>query len=181
MPSLFFAMKLRVVLLPVVKTAVLVGALQVWCAQAQMATPGQVWRCGQLFTNQPLPGQVCEPLAAVSPTVVEGTRVNRASPTSPSPAMPKPSEASSGTTLTGSAVSEASGQQARMLLQAELREQEARWQQLQRQWNQGQPQATPQQPVGSAAYQERVASLREQLQRTEADLAALRRELARLP
>ncbi len=68
-----------------------------------------------------------------------------------------------------------------MLLQAELREQEERWQQLQRQWNQGQPVATLQQPVGSAAYLERVASLREQLHRTEADLAALRRELARLP
>lgn len=68
-----------------------------------------------------------------------------------------------------------------MLLQAELREQEERWQQLQRQWNQGRPMATPQQPVGSVAYQEWVSALREQLHRTEADLAALRRELARLP
>lgn len=68
-----------------------------------------------------------------------------------------------------------------MLLQAELREQEERWQQLQRQWNQGQPAGSPQQPVGSAAYQQWAVSLREQLQRAEADLAALRRELARLP
>jgi hypothetical protein len=75
----------------------------------------------------------------------------------------------------------ASQQQARALLQAELQEQEQRWQQLNTQWNRGRPPATPQQPEGSPAYLERVSSLREQLQRTEADLAALRRELARLP
>jgi DNA repair exonuclease SbcCD ATPase subunit len=74
-----------------------------------------------------------------------------------------------------------SHEQARALLQAELHEQTQRLHQLHTQWNQGRPIATTQQPHGSPAYLERVAALREQLQRTEADLAALRRELARLP
>ena len=164
-----------------------VGALAAACAQAQPAAPAHVWRCGQLFTNQPQPGQSCEPLTSVSATVVEGTRVNAGPVTSSAGAragtsgVAGSSAAPAGTPASPSVPPAPSPQQARMLLQAELREQEERWQQLQRQWNQGQPAGTLQQPVGSAAYLERVSSLREQLHRTEADLSALRRELARLP
>lgn len=173
-------MKLRVVRCHVVTPLVVVVALGVAGALAQPASPAQVWRCGQLFTNQPQPGQACERLASVSPTVVEGTRVN-ASPTAGSSSFARGGATGAVAPPATQSAAPASPQQARMLLQAELREQEERWQQLQRQWNQGQPVATLQQPVGSAAYLERVASLREQLHRTEADLAALRRELARLP
>ena len=171
-PSLFFAMNLHVVLLNLVKAIAVIATLGAVCAQAQPSSPANVWRCGQLFTNQPQPGQACELLTSVSPTVVDGTRVQSATAPSPSrlPTVQQSLPQSMG-----------SSQQARSLLQAELREQEARWRQLQQDWNLGHPLATSQQPLGSVAYQERVTSLREQLQRTEADLAALRRELARIP
>ena len=184
-------MKLRVVLLNLMTCTTVVGVAgggpawaQSGAAPASMPT-SPVWRCGQLLTNQPQPGQGCEPLASVSSTVVDGTRAHaqRAAPAVPG------AEATAGqrglsagaTPWAPSAASAASHQQARTLLQAELREQEQRWQQLQAQWNQGRPLPTLQQPEGSPAYRERVAALREQLHRTEADVAALRRELARWP
>ena len=172
-------MNLRVVSLSLVKlTAVMVAA---WpCSLiAQSGTPSAVWRCGQLLTNQPQPGQACEPLSSVSSTVVEGTRVNgqRAPATAPVRQPPGSPEAPS----TSGGASRVTQDSAKALLQAELREQEQRWQQLQIQWNQGRPPSTAQQPVGSPQYLEHVSALRQQLLRTEADLAALRRELARLP
>lgn len=170
-------MKLPLSLIDGMKSA----ALLLWlsslpaCAQA-----GAVWRCGQLLTNQPQPGQACELSTPATSTVVTGTRVNAVrSPSAASPSTP------ARVTDAGGAVSSqsvaAAQAQARVLLQAELREQEVRWQQLQVQWNQGRPLSTAQQPEGSPAYQERVTLLREQVQRTQADMAALRRELARLP
>ncbi|MFM2240403.1 MAG: hypothetical protein RJA69_1777 [Pseudomonadota bacterium] len=173
-------MNLHVVMRNLVTLLMAVGALQALWAQAQPPVPAKVWRCGQLFTNQPQPGQVCELWASVPATVVEGTRVNAGSVAAPPPTGGAASSGAAGQPAPPAA-NPASAQQARMLLQAELREQEERWQQLQRQWNQGQPLGTLQQPEGSAAYRERVTALREQLHRTEADLAALRRELARLP
>jgi hypothetical protein len=117
-------------------------------------------------------------MSSVSSTVVEGTRVNGQRATTAS--LARAPHGSSDASASGAA-SSVTQDSARALLQAELREQEQRWQQLQLQWNQGRPVATAQQPVGSAQYLEHVASLRQQLLRTEADLAALRRELARLP
>ena len=177
-------MNLRVVSLNLVMGAVMLGGSGPWSVQAQTVATPSVWRCGQLLTNQPEPGQACEPLPRVDATVVEGTRVNglRAASSSMSgtSSVGAPRERAAGASAV-SGTSSASSQQARVLLQAELREQEQRWQQLQSQWNQGRPVTTPQQPEGSPAYLDRVAMLREQLQRSEADLAALRRELARLP
>ena len=192
-------MNLRVVLLNVAKRAVILGGLGVTSLQSQTGVPaapgvsgassasGVVWRCGQLLTNQPQPGVACEPMSTVATTVVEGTRVNGGRSAGASGAAARAgvvglgSSVSSAATTSSSSVPMPSHQQARALLQAELHEQTQRWQQLHTQWNQGRPIATAQQPEGSPAYLERVATLREQLQRTEADLAALRRELARLP
>jgi len=182
-PSLFFVMNGLVVGWCLAAPLLSVGALGVAWAQAQPTGSATVWRCGQLFTNQPQPGQVCEPISAVASTVVEGTRaLSSSAGVSSSAARDRPvSSAGPSAAAPPSVANSASAQQARMLLKAELREQEERWQQLQHQWNQGQPIGSPQQPPGSAAYQEWVASLREQLHRAQADLAALRRELARLP
>jgi len=178
-------MNLRSILLNSTLLLVMVGAWVLTPLRAQTTGSVAVWRCGQVFTNQPQPGQVCEPLSSVSSTVVEGTRVGARrsggvaadAGASSAPRDGSTSVASASTTVS----SPAANQQARALLQAELQEQEQRWQQLQQQWNQGRPVAMPGQPEGSSAYQDRVAALRHQMQRTQADLAALRRELARWP
>lgn len=144
-----------------------------------LAQSGAVWRCGQLLTNQPQPGQACELSIPPASTVVTGTRVSDAR--SRPVASIIDSAQTPDTAAAASPSTTAAQGQARALLLAELREQEARWQELQTQWNQGRPVATLQQPEGSSAYLERVAQLRAQVQRVQADMAALRRELARLP
>jgi hypothetical protein len=166
-------------LLAELRSCALIGAGLACPALAQSLAPSStVWQCGQLFTNQPQPGQACEPLSSVPSTVVPGTRVNAAV----SASAPTSRDVSPPSAMTGTGrASMAAQQNARVLLQAELREQTQRLEQLLSQWNQGRPVPLPQQPEGSPRYQERVATLRDQVQRTEADLAALRRELARLP
>ena len=153
-------------------------------------TPDAVWRCGSLITNQPVGGQACELMSTLAPTVIEGTRVNPgasraangiasgpaglaarnvvSSPASESPRRPAQDMAPNRA-------------QARDLLQAELKDQEARLQDLLGQWKQGQPKPLPDHVQGSQAHLDRVSAIRQQLLRTEADIAALRRELARLP
>ena len=139
MPSLFFVMNGLAVGWCLAAPLLSVGALGVAWAQAQPTGSATVWRCGQLFTNQPQPGQVCEPISAVASTVVEGTRaLSSSAGVSSSAARDRPvSSAGLSAAAPPSVANSASAQQARMLLQAELREQEERWQQLQHQWNQG--------------------------------------------
>ena len=173
-------MNLRVVhLTPWYLTAVM-AALWAGSVAAQTGPSSGVWRCGTLLTNQPRADQSCEPVSTVSSTVVEGTRVggSRGATTSSSA---RTQSAGPGVSASDAGGTESSRESARALLRAELHEQEQRWQHLQSMWNQGRPAPTPQQPAGSAQYHEFVTGLRQQLLRTEADLAALRRELARLP
>jgi chromosome segregation ATPase len=66
------------------------------------------------------------------------------------------------------------------VLQAELQKAQAQRQELLRQWNQGEPERRADEHRQPQKYQERVAQLRAALQRVEADVAVLQRELARL-
>ena len=69
---------------------------------------------------------------------------------------------------------------ARRILSDELKREEERLAALQREYNNGEPER-----LGSernyARYQERVAGMRAAIQRKEADIAAIRRELGKLP
>jgi hypothetical protein len=71
--------------------------------------------------------------------------------------------------------------QARKVLQAEWQRAQARHQALMQAWNQGEPERQADEFRQPIKYQERVAQLRAALQRSEADLAGLQRELSRLP
>jgi hypothetical protein len=71
--------------------------------------------------------------------------------------------------------------QARTVLQAEWQRAQARHQALMQAWNQGEPERQADELRQPAKYQERVTQLRAALQRSEADLAGLQREISRLP
>ena len=70
--------------------------------------------------------------------------------------------------------------QAQTVLQAELQKAQAQRQELLRQWNQGEPERRADEHKQPQKYQDRVAQLRAALQRVEADVAGLQRELARV-
>jgi hypothetical protein len=134
----------------------------------------RVYRCGNEYTNQPDPARQCKLLSGGHVTVIEGPRVLRTG--------------GEAVTVPASSASDAKvdiGQQrqrdaqAQAVLQAELQKAQAQRQELLRQWNQGEPERRADELKQPQKYQERVAQLRAALQRVEADVAGLQRELAR--
>lgn len=159
------------------------GFVVALCAvQVALAESPRVFRCGNVYTNQPIPHQNCKPLTGGNVTVIEGTQVQ----TSVTPTAIGSTVAPS-TTATASAYkveSQAQRQrdvQASVLLQTELQKAQARHAELLRLWNNGEPERQADEQRQPQKYQERVTLLRTALQRSEADVAGLQRELARLP
>jgi hypothetical protein len=134
----------------------------------------RVYRCGNEYTNQPDPARHCKPLQGGNVTVIEGTRVQRTGDAASLPA----SMASDARVDT--AQQRQRDAQAQTVLQAELQKAQAQRQELLRQWNQGEPERRADELRQPQKYQERVAQLRAALQRVEADVAGLQRELARV-
>lgn len=66
----------------------------------------------------------------------------------------------------------------RKVLEAELRDAEGRLEQLKKEFNEGQPERTDR---NFAVYQQKVNDMKAAIARQEADIQALRRELAKLP
>ena len=130
-----------------------------------------IYRCGNAYTNQPAEGANCKPLTGGHVTVIEGLHVNPNANTAVAPAS-------------GVKVDKADQQQrdvqAAVVLQTELQRVQAHHAELLREWNQGEPERLPDERRQPQKYQTRVQSLKASIQRSEADIAGLQRELARL-
>jgi hypothetical protein len=100
-----------------------------------------------------------------------------ASPSAPAATTPAPS---TGGLRVDPAVQRARDAQARRILEAELRTEEQRLSELRREYADGQPERRGDER-NYARYLQRVEELRAAIARKEADLAAIRRELSRLP
>jgi predicted nucleic acid-binding Zn-ribbon protein len=70
--------------------------------------------------------------------------------------------------------------QAYVVLQTELQKTQQQQAELRREWNNGEPERRADELKQPQKYQERVAQLRAALQRVDADVAGLQRELSRL-
>ena len=136
--------------------------------------PQRIYRCGSAYTNQPDPALNCKPLAGASVTVIEGTRVQ-----GPQAVMPAVS-ASGGSAKVDSTEQRQRDAQAQAVLQAELQKAQRQLADLLRAWNNGEPERRADEHRQPQKYQDRVVQLRAALQRTEADVAGLQRELSRL-
>ncbi len=155
---------------------VLMGlALAAWPVAAT-SEPQRIYRCGNAYTNQPDPTMNCKPMAGGSVTVIEGTRVQGTQ------AVGAAANASGGA---GAVKVEGADQrqrdaQAQVVLQSELQRAQQLQADLLREWNNGEPERRADEFRQPQKYQDRVAQLRAALQRTQADVAGLQRELARL-
>lgn len=147
--------------------------LAVWSVCA-MSEPQRIYRCGNAYTNQPDPALNCKPLAGGSVTVIEGTRVQL--PQTVSPMV----NASGGSAKVDSSEQRQRDAQAQAVLQAELQKAQSQHAELLREWHNGEPERRADEHRQPQKYQDRVAQLRGALQRTEADVAGLLRELSRL-
>jgi hypothetical protein len=140
------------------------GLASTFVASAQ---PAPIWRCGNAYTNAPAPAERdCKPMAAPSVTVIEGTQVRGTARV----------ETSGGDKIDATQQQQRD-QAARAVLQAELQRARERQLSLQREWNQGQP--TRLAGEETERYRARVTQLQQAMQRSDADVAGLQRELAR--
>jgi len=123
---------------------------------AQAPAPG-IWRCGNAYTNQPDPSQNCQQLQSSTVTVIEGTRVQQNGAPVAAGAR-KPADVQVPT-----AEQQRRDARSRQILQAELDRLLLQQRSLRAQWAQ--------------ADEAEKTRLRLPLERLEADVAAVKREM----
>jgi len=134
----------------------------------------RIYRCGNAYTNQPDPTLNCKPLSGGSVTVIEGTRVQ-----GPQAVLPNASAANTSVKV-DAADQRQRDAQAQAVLQAELQKAQKLQAELLHEWHNGEPERRADEFRQPQKYQDRVTQLRAALQRAEADVAGLQRELSRL-
>jgi hypothetical protein len=151
-------------------------------AAAAMATATQaqgtkVFRCpGNSYTNSEAEAKAkgCKPMDGGNITIVEGTRVNGAQVK----VATAPQTSGSGTKL-DAGEQKARDNDARAILEAELKKAEARQAELTKEYNSGEPEMLGPEHKNHQKYLDRVAELKASIARNEEDIAGIRRELAR--
>ena len=170
----------------VLREALLLGVcLTVWSACAT-SEPQRIYRCGNVYTNQPdsaANSVNCKPMTGGVVTVIEGTRVQGSPVVTPTvnAGGANVGGANAGTSKVDQVEQRQRDTQAQAVLQAELQKAQRQHAELLREWNNGEPERRADEFRQPQKYQDRVAQLRGALQRTEADIAGLQRELSRLP
>lgn len=161
-------------------------ALAALSAPSALAQQGTVYRCPGppvLYTDQLSAQEAkdkgCRTIEGAPITIVQAVRPR------PPVAASGPASGASGPTRSGEgrvdpAEQRARDSDARRILSDELRREEARLAEMVREFNNGEPERRGDER-NYARYQQRVADMRAAIQRKEADLAAIRRELAKLP
>lgn len=154
-----------------------------------------VWRCGNEFTNQPGPNpqaRGCRRVEGGNLSIVGGTGAASgstpgaasAAPSASAPAQRSasaPAGARSEQERVDRAAQQARDRDARLILETELRRARERVGELETEFNQGNPAPLASERGNDARYRERTAELERRLQRAQGDVAAIERELARLP
>ena len=136
--------------------------------------PQGIYRCGNVYTNQPDPIANCQMLLESRVTVIEGTHVQ--GPQAVSPVI----SSSANSVKVDSTEQHQRDKQAQAVLQAELQKTQRQYTELLREWNNGKPQRHADEQLDPQKFHDRMEKLRTDLQRTEADMAGLQRELSRL-
>jgi hypothetical protein len=159
-------MKIRQALIPFAVLAVTLSA------SAQTT----IWRCGNTYTNDKTEAQAkgCKPVEGGNVTVVKGTTVNG---NSRNPGMvTAPRE---GDKRVNAGEQQARDAEARGILEAELKKAEARRADLVKEYNNGEPEKQGPEHKNYQKYLDRVAELKAAIERTDQDIAGLKRELSR--
>lgn len=143
----------------------------------------KIWRCGNEYTNQPgeTRARGCKLVEGGNLTVVEGLKPQGGGRPAANPFRAvQPSARAEGARVDG-AEQRARDSDARVILEAELRKAEARLAELHGEYRDGNPEMRPEELRAPPLHQQPTATLKDQIARTEADVAAIRRELGRLP
>jgi hypothetical protein len=161
-----------------------------WGATAVMVhAQDAIYRCGSTYTNNPTPAEKreCKVIEGGNITVINaaprphvasgaGTRVAAAS----SSASASVATANSNQPRVDPAQQRARDSDAKAILESELKRAEARVIDLQREYNNGNPERRGDEARNHGKYVERTSELKANLLRAEADVIGIRRELQRL-
>ena len=155
--------------------ALALTALASSVASTASVAQDRLYRCGTLYTNADKSRDpACTPLPVERITVVPAQ--SRESKSIPAAAQ----SASRAATRVSSLAQTQKDGESRQILEAEWRKTRQRLQELQSEYNQGEPERLGSERSNPQKYLDRVAALQSSITRTEADLTGIRRELARM-
>lgn len=145
----------------------------------------EIYRCGNEYTNKISDAQKgqCKLVEGGNVTIVEGFKPPVAPPAKAAPApvsSVRLASAAPPAARVDSAEQKARDTDARVILEAELKKAEARYAELSREYNNGQPEKQGSESRNYQKYLDRVAEMKSDLSRTESDIAGIRRELGRV-
>ena len=137
----------------------------------------RIYRCGNAYTNRVTEEQArtCKLVSGGNVTVVQAVRPN----TAPAVRVASASPSSSSSPRNDSAEQRTKDNDARLILEAELKKAETLQEDLVKQYNNGEPEKLGPETRNHQKYLDRVAELKASIARNEADIAGLRRELGR--
>ncbi|RYF06149.1 MAG: hypothetical protein EOO31_10715 [Comamonadaceae bacterium] len=143
----------------------------------------RIYRCGNEYTNNATQAKErgCKPVEGGNVTVLQSTRPNAPATSSGSASTGSAAAAPANSPRVGAVDQRARDSDARAILEAELRKAEARYAELNKEYNNGTPERTALELRNPQGYIERTAELKASLARAESDVAGIKRELARLP
>lgn len=141
----------------------------------------QVYRCGNEYTNsvrdtKEAEARGCKLVEGGNVTIIEAPRTP-----APPPAVRAPSTSPNATARIDDSQQRQRDQDARMILDTELKKAEMRQAELLKEYNHGEPDKIGIEARNYQRYLDRVAALKASIARNESDIAGIKRELARLP
>ncbi len=160
------------------QSLILTFSLLVLLAPAVAQEP--IYRCGNEYTNTRPDARAkgCKLVEGGNLTVIQAVKPGKG-------ASPKVSGAATNGASSAPRVSSteqnARDQDARRILQEELKRAQARQDELKKEYNNGEPEKRAEETRNHQKYLDRVAELKANLARNESDIAGIQRELARLP
>ena len=123
----------------------------------------------------------CKVVSGGNVTVVQGTVVPKAAPPAARPANASSPGAPSSPRPSSGPEQGARDSDSRLILDAELKKSEARLADLQKEYNNGEPEKQGIEGRNYQRYLDRVNELKNSIARTQSDIAGIKREMARLP
>ncbi len=137
----------------------------------------RIWRCGNSYTNTVTDEQArqCKLVSGGNVTVVQAVR-----PSSAANSNVRVASAPTSSQRMDSPDQRAKDNDARMILESELKKAETLQEQLVKEYNNGEPEKLGPETRNHQKYLDRVAELKANIARNESDIAGIRRELGRL-
>jgi hypothetical protein len=159
----------------------LLGVCLTWLAALPAHAQGQIYRCGNEYTNNPGDAKArgCRPMEGGNLTIVESARPAPSTGAAPAGSSSGGQRARNASERVQADEQRARDNDARAILEAELRKAEARLTELRAEYNQGEPVKTPAELRNPKLYQDRLDDIKANLARAEADVEGIKRELAR--